>query len=382
MPGAIERRPACLLWGGYSWGNTGDELNLAVALDQFGQGSPAEVAILSRNPACTRELFPEVAVIPCEPRKPPRLIRWLRGVSVPGPDRPGPAWARRWLWALVARWVPGGDTPWLRPLAGAERLYLVGGGYLTDRFSFEPYLEPIFAAHQHGVPVRTAPLGIGPFASPGKARLVAAALRGADLRVRDATSLRLCAAHHLSARMEPDAGFALARVVSTDRSPREPGAPPRVGICVFPQYGDADWAEVRVWWEQCLALLSEGLAPARFEGFCFHTEPRLDYQTTTALFKSAGLPAALVHPPDTDFRAAVRRVGQYDLVVAARFHAIVVANVLRIPNVAIATGPYYDAKMQAAARPEDRTRLIRPASDPPQVVLTVCREYLRASGML
>jgi polysaccharide pyruvyl transferase WcaK-like protein len=378
MSGVIEGRRACLLWGGYSWGNTGDELNLAVALDQLRQCPQGELAILSRNPACTEALFPQVAVVPCEPRPPPRLIRWLRQVRLPGHDRRGPGWSQRWLQALEAGWVAGKNTPWARALARAQRLHMVGGGYLTDRFSVEPYLEPLFAAQRLGVPVSTAPLGIGPFTSPRKARLVAAALRGAELHVRDATSLRFCAAHRLPAHMAPDAGFALERVVSMDRAHRESGAPPRVGLCVFPQSGGAVWTEVRWWWEQCLALLNEGLAPARFEGFCFHTDSRLDYQTLAALFESAGLPAAQVRPPETDFRAAIRLVGQFDLVIAARFHAIVVANVLHIPNVAIATGPYYDAKMQAASRPDDRTRLIRPPSDSPQVVLTVCREYLRA----
>ena len=95
------------------------------------------------------------------------------------------------------------------------------------------------------------------------------------------------------------------------------------------------------------------------------------------LFFQAGLSSEKVSPPVEDFRRAVAAIRSYDLIIATRFHATVVANAFGIPNLAVASGDYYLAKMQAATSGyETASRLVNPADFAPGALLDLCRQKL------
>jgi polysaccharide pyruvyl transferase WcaK-like protein len=344
----------CLLWGGYGFGNTGDELTLAVALhDQRRRGGDS-VAILSRNPDYTRSLFPGVPVIAYCPHRAPLLRRTLSRRLDRWAHHGGPTDLRLARYRLADQLDDAGS--WARTLPQCNRLHLVGGGYLSDLFGLDYLLLPVVAARANALPISTSPLGLGPFASRAAATHVADLLRPVQLAVRDTESLAFCRQHQLPAELRPDDGFRVLEILSElahAASAARSALRPRIGICIFRQHGDRDRAAAERWWQQFLQALKAGAEPVEVEGFCFHTNPALDYDTARTRFQAAGLAASAVRRPDPDFRAALRDLRRYDVIVSARFHAIVVANALSIPHVAVAFGDYYRAKMAAAVRRDD-----------------------------
>ena len=364
----------CLLWGGYGYGNTGDELTLAVALHDQRRQCGGSVAILSHNPDYTRALFPDVPVIAYTPHRAPALRRMLSRLLDRWSHHGGPTNFR------IARYrldnqpgtTPAGVESWTAAIANSRRLHLVGGGYLSDLFSVDYLALPLAAANAAAVPISTSPLGLGPFASRATAAHVADLLRHTQLVVRDPVSLEFCQQHQLPADLRPDDGFRVLEILPELSPPAPRATPPkrpRVGLCVFRQHGDRARPETEQWWQQFLRALQTSAEPVEVEGFCFHTKQSMDYDTACALFRIAGLAKSAVRRPDPDFRAALRDLRRYDVIVSARFHAIVVANALNIPHVAIAFGEYYRAKMSAAVRRDDvQSRLVSSLTISPEEV--------------
>jgi len=236
---------------------------------------------------------------------------------------------------------------WLNALGTASALHLAGGGYLAESFDLRQFLRPLRVARCRHLPVTTAPLGLGPFRNPRKARAVAASLRGAKVLVRDPDSLRYCQQQGLSATEVPDDGFRWREVVDTPSTNVSDAA---IGVCIFAQYS-AHWSDrVEAWWVECLQSLRRSFPAHRLEGFCFHTAPEMDYDITRRLFQRAGLNPDAVRKPDADFRAAVVNLARYQAVVSSRFHAVVTASVIRLPCIAIALDDYYQTKMRGALK--------------------------------
>ena len=364
-----------MIWGGYAKGNTGDELCLAAALERKNREFAGNVVVLSSHPEYTSQLFPEASVmayIPPRPRAARPLKRFIRSCQ-----------------SLAAAWMRTcfpqsfGHDPrfaWTRCLAGTGQLYLAGGGYLTDLFRLDFTLEPIELAIKSKVPVVTAPVGIGPFKSELAAGTMADALRQMKLTVRDQTSLNFCRSRGIDATLAPDDAFALVKNLLPPRSLAvpEPRAK-KIGVCIFTQYGQDANSDLSAWWIECLCGLAARCPDYEIEGFCFHTSLTAEFEEMTRLFPRAGLPASRVLAPTADFRLAVELVRGYALVITTRFHAAVVANVFKIPNIAIAAGDYYQAKMQAAVQScEDFSHLINPLRQSPEVLLDFCKQALTA----
>jgi polysaccharide pyruvyl transferase WcaK-like protein len=362
-----------MIWGGYAKGNTGDELCLAAALERKLREFDGSVVVLSSHPEYTSQLFPEASVLPyLEPdrrsaRPWNRFFRACKSLATAS----GRAYLKQYR-----RLDPG--SPWARYLSGVSQLYLAGGGYITDLFPLDFTLAPIQLALDLKIPIATAPLGIGPFKSSLWADTVAVALRQMKLTVRDQASLDFCRARDIAAALEPDDAFALVRNLSLSVSSPLPGPRPRkIGVCIFTQYGqDAD-CDLSEWWIECLRRLQAEHPGYEIEGFCFHTSLSAEFQEMTRLFPRAGLPAGRVLSPVADFHRAVQIIRSYDFVITTRFHAAVVANVFNIPNIAIAAGDYYQAKMTAAVHGcENFSHLINPARQSPETVLAICRREL------
>jgi polysaccharide pyruvyl transferase WcaK-like protein len=369
--------PACIVWGGYSWGNSGDELTLAIALHDARERFGDSVAILSRDPAYTRWLFPDVPVIPYRLRPPPFVIQQLRALylrfqrsewssGVPGLFIPN---ARLRDQRGAVRGVP---PEWVTAIRQARQLYLVGGGYLTDLFDVAYHLLPIEVANASGVAVATAPLGIGPFHSPWAAKAVAQALRNATVAVRDTSSLHFCRDHGLHAELRQDDGFRAAQTLPEleldTPLPRPDSDLMRVGVCIFNQHGGKA-AQIDTWWRTFLGRLRQHEDVIDLEGFPFHESRARGFATMVELFEDTNWGAARVRPPSLDFRVLIQNLRRYDLIISTRFHAIVIAHVLGTPHLAVASGSYYATKMDAAVNHDDPlSQLVNIAHESPERV--------------
>ncbi len=361
----------CVVWGGYGYGNAGDDLVLAVALADLRREHGEHLLILSPAPDQTRSCFPDLPVV-LHPSGRPRSAwaRWGCRLAGSAEARGLKRLADR-LHRIVLKhpgWAAA-DRSWLTALASASRLHLTGGGYLTDRFHLQHFLRPLRLARSRGLRVTTSPLGLGPFRRPENATAVANLLRPAKVAVRDEDSLRYCAAHGIAAVEKPDDGFRWREVVTLPAGQPGPSGPETIGICIYPQHSSQWSAQVEAWWVSCLQALRHAMPGSRLSGFCFHTGREMDYETTRRLFGQAGLNPDNVRPPDPDFRAAIVNLSSYRAVLSTRFHAIVTALEMNIPCVAAVLDDYYEAKMRGAARfARSPLSLINPLRDPPRAV--------------
>lgn len=370
-----KQEAPCVIWGGYALGNTGDELCLAAALDWTEKKFGAGVTVLTPHPEFTSSLFPSARVVPFIPTLPGQRSFWSRlkhRFHADSAGRPDGRSANE----------QSGKAPagWTRCLSQARCLYLAGGGYLTDLFPLNWFLPPIQLANELKLPMVTAPIGIGPFKSRRRAGLVARALSRAELRVRDEASMEFCRRFRLNAVMEPDAAFALVETMFTPPLRiQNPYRPRKIGVCIFSQFGSDRRPDLGSWWETCLRGLRKQHPDFKIEGFCFHTSPDAEFSEMRNRFRRAGLPPSDVLAPMADFRSAVEGLRDYDLIISTQFHAVVAANVFQIPNLAVASGAYYTAKMKSAvAGSADCSRLIQPGRVVPETVLDCCRDILAA----
>jgi len=351
-----------VLWGGYAGGNTGDELTLAVALRDMRARFGDSVGIISKTPGYTRRQFKDLTVIPYAPTP-----------LMTGAQRTYYRFASRflhrpvWLYRLAQQRPPNdGGVDWVAAVRASKLLYLVGGGYLTDLFDLDLSLLPALAAKRAGVPIATGPLGIGPFESSGAARKTAATLSGSDLAVRDPGSWQFCSRHGLAPRRAVDDGFRVREVVdfAADLGGR-PDRKPRIGVNIIVQFGSRNPERARSWWIDLLRRLAA--APVAIEAFCFHTDVLLDYAEAVECWTAAGLNPAAVRAPELDFRIGCSQLARFDLIVSARFHAVVVGNVLGKVTFGVCDGDYYTRKMRAAAEGFARSQPLDPIATPAEL---------------
>jgi polysaccharide pyruvyl transferase WcaK-like protein len=348
-----------ILWGGYGWGNVGDELTLAVAISDLKERGITSLGVLTPSPGYTRALFPEAEVIPFRPvvRK-NRIRRSLEGVGrrLGGLKLPEPY--------LRPEFQTASEGNWVSALRDAELLYLAGGGYFTDLFAiFDRFILPVEVARLMGRRVETAPLGIGPFRDEKVVRRLVHAFKGTSLTVRDQVSVAFCRKHGLEASVGVDDGFRIGEVLEFGEQPAPGGDDVVLGVNFFPQHGSSNEAALRQWWLEFLRLAVSNNVTV--EGFCFHNQLSYDFEPLVELFASAGLPPNSVKPPVLDFREACRDLTRYSMIASSRFHAVVVANVTGVPCLGVSSGEYYDAKMQVACEGSERARHVRLTSESP-----------------
>jgi polysaccharide pyruvyl transferase WcaK-like protein len=131
------------------------------------------------------------------------------------------------------------DDPasWVSQLANSEELYLVGGGYLNDLWHLDYSLLPVAVARELGVPIQTAPIQIGPFATRKARAWVAEVLMGAKLVVRDQASLEICRSCGLDAELAIDDVFRVDEVMPELRPAMHARETRRIGVCAYRQIG-------------------------------------------------------------------------------------------------------------------------------------------------
>lgn len=337
----------CVLWGGYAGGNVGDELTLAVGLqDMKLKYSQDRLAILSSNPTYTAWQFPDIRVIEYE-RIPSNhaLTGLIKRVKR---NRILSGLLLETLLGQKERYYIRKNLEWVRTLREASELYLVGGGYLTDLFHLDEVLVPVLIAQHYGKVVNTAPVGAGPFKDTALQRIFVKTFQGIKLTVRDSDSQLQCVQLGLEVKLSCDDGFRLMELPVFSSKANEPRKSEKIGVCIYQQHGaKANARDYFSWWKDFLTeLISLGFKD-QIEGFCFHNSIGLDFRYMVKLFAEVGIPIKQVTEPILDFSHATLNLQKYPLVITTRFHAAVAASVLKVPFFAISSGPYYRKKMNS-----------------------------------
>ncbi len=281
-----------LLSGYYGLGNLGDEALLAALVRGLGQRG-ASVRVLSGDPGATHA---------------------LHGV---------PAYHR---------------TLGLAPALGWAQVVVSGGGGLlqdaTSGRSLSYYLGVLRLARLLRRRVIVYGQSIGPLSAAGAAR-VSRALRGVPLAVRDASSARWCAANGLEAEVVADPALLLGALA--------PGAgpDPTGPVLLVPRHGHPSLND---------ALAEAGRLLAR-EGLPLATLALHPAEDAGALGRlRAALPSAAPCRAATP-EEALSRVASSRYVLAARLHALILAEVAGVGFSGLVYDPKVAGFLEAARAP-------------------------------
>ncbi|MCL6521624.1 MAG: polysaccharide pyruvyl transferase CsaB [Firmicutes bacterium] len=295
--------------GYYGFGNTGDEALLTAMVDALRAELPGvDLVVLSAHPEATRQALGVEAV-----------------------DR----------WSLPAV---------RRALAGADLFISGGGSLLQDATSFRSllyYAGLILWAHRLGRPVMIYANGIGPLRTRLARRLAREALAAATrVTVRDSGSLHLL--HQLAPEVAARAELTSDPAVALE--PLEPaparalrselglGGGPLALFCVRPWRPSPRS-------EEAVARTADHLAEQGLEVAFVPMQLPGDLAAARSIAARCRRPVRLVErllPP----RAFASLVGQADLLVAMRLHALILAFARRVPSVGLA----YDPKVEGFLR--------------------------------
>jgi polysaccharide pyruvyl transferase WcaK-like protein len=360
--------------GNYGNSNLGDEATLAAIIEQIRRRRPnPKIIALSVDPDDTRARHGVTALAAWgRPRKPrpaeapaprhSRLSIWMRNAV-----RPFTSIVRGPLDLLVGLGVAADEV--IFPLAcraamsGVDLLIVGGSGQINDQFSGPwnvPYrlLVWVLAAKLAGAQVGFLCVGAGSVTASLSRTFLKAALSLADHRsLRDERSRRIV--DELGVRrpsvVAADVVFDLESATAL-AAIRKPSDPPRVvGLNVFPYHApfywpDADPAIYRAYLDNAAELIG-WLGRRRYVVHLFPTQLRADLRvirdlTATLERKGIRLPATqLLHAQVTGVESLAATVAAVDLVVATRFHALVMALRAGTPVLALSSQPKTDDLM-------------------------------------
>jgi polysaccharide pyruvyl transferase WcaK-like protein len=360
--------------GNYGNSNLGDEATLAAIIEQVRRRRPnPKIIALSVDPDDTRVRHGVTA-----------RAAWGRGRKPRPAEAPAPRPSRRSIWlrnalrpfASIARgpfdllvWLGAAADELIFPLAcraamsGVDLLIVGGSGQISDQFSGPwnfPYrlLVWVLAAKLAGAKVGFLCVGAGSVTASLSRTFLKAALSLADHR-----SLR----DERSRRIVDELGVRRPSVVAADvvfdlegaTAPavvRKPMDPPRViGLNVFPYHApfywpNADPAIYRAYLDSTAEFVG-WLGRHRYVVHLFPTQLRADLRvigdlTATLEAKGIRLPAThLLHAQVTGVESLAATVVAVDLVVATRFHALVMALRAGTPVLALSSQPKTDDLM-------------------------------------
>lgn len=209
-------------------------------------------------------------------------------------------------------------------------------------------LAVVVAAHLRRVPVAMLHVGVGPISSAWGRRLARAVLRRVDmLVVRDAASARLCAELGVEARESVDAVFAAAdrlQLHPASAGLREPAAPVRIALNLnFHIANPQNWEH----FQRALTAALSDLAATR--AIQIHALPMQsagkenhDAEILHAFAQRVPEITVITHAPQ-DHHDVAQIISSCDVVVAERFHTLVIAALRGVPSYALV----YDVKVEA-----------------------------------
>lgn len=350
------------VWGHYHGGNLGDELVVGTIIAAIRRRAPdTRIVAISMWPEDT-EARHGVETYPISPPDHPGdgrgpLTR-LAGAIVGGPR------ARRAAGILraVLREPAFVYRAW-RTLQNVDTIVVAGSGQLLDEWR-GPWLHPYttfrwaMLARLRRVPMQYASVGAGPIDTALGAFFFRQALRhAAYVSVRDEHSANLLHGIGVDRPLEvcPDIGYGFA---AGELPSRRPSEEPTVGLNVMahqdPRYrptGDVRRYEayVRKSAELVRALTAEGLTVRLFS-----SQPQSDLRVEEdieALLDGPGLMTSVVDEID-GVDALVRAVQDLDVVVAARFHSVLLPLLLGIPALGLAYNPKTNELLRMVGQPD------------------------------
>lgn len=367
----MQHEPTIAVWGHYHGGNLGDELVVATIVDAIRRRLPgARIVGISMSPADTRERH-RIAAVPINPGK--SSPTHARRAAMPQPR------AERGRLASVARRVPGAgrlrllpaqlrnvvqEMPFLwrsyRMLRGVDLVVVAGSGQLLDEWR-GPWLHPYttfrwaMLTRLARVPMLYPSVGAGPINGKLSAFFIRRAVASSRyVSVRDRHSGRVLTSIGLPGPYAvcPDMGYGLpdeAWVDAVHGSGERAGTV--VGLNVMahqdPRYwprGDARRYDAFL---RKMAALARWLLDNGYTVRLFSSQTRSDARVA----EDFGRVLAETGPLDpARFESAVEEIEQVgdlvrviagcDVVVAARYHSVLLPLLLDIPVLGLA----YNAK--------------------------------------
>jgi polysaccharide pyruvyl transferase WcaK-like protein len=340
-----------VVWGGYGGGNVGDYLTLDQGLHTLKtRYSAATIHILDlTNPGLTQSLFPDVQVISQK-----TLIytgkHWASKVGY----RVAQAYSRVSALPLLPSPL---QTTLIKTLKRADLLYCVGGGYFNDVYNLDGFLMPLEWAKQLGIPIETAPVGVGPFNQPTALHRFVRVFSGGSITVRDAASAEQIKPY-LHHTLAPDDGFAWAAryaEANPDLNPT-PFYPtdhcakknPRlkVAVCALHSQEGDDPTLFNQWWQTVCAELGDVMS-IEWLPFSFDYRPHLEAQLMQRIWPNL----TVLMPTRQHFHLPVQAIRQADVVLTGRFHPAVLSASFNKPCIAVYSSDYYASKLHPLANP-------------------------------
>jgi polysaccharide pyruvyl transferase WcaK-like protein len=248
-----------------------------------------------------------------------------------------------------------------RMLAGADQLVVVGTGALDDLGEF-PWGMPAWilrwtrAARRSRATVHLLAVGAGPIRSAINRLLMTRAVANAQIRsYRDDYSREYMARLGVSSQTDqvvPDLVFAWPR--ESLPAWRPANDPPKViGVGVMAYFGwnvgEARGQEIYAEYVGKMAAFVRGLLEAGYAVRLLVGERGTDSRAVRDVFKAVGAvdaPERLAAPQIESANDVLREIMMTDLVVASRFHNLVLALLLARPVVSVGYSAKFEALMQ------------------------------------
>jgi polysaccharide pyruvyl transferase WcaK-like protein len=352
----MGKRPRIAFWGNFGTGNWGNECTLQAILSNARERVPqAELSCICSEPSDTVERH-AVAAVPISYTR--RQGGAMQSRRIPKPFRA----LRR-----AAREL----REWVRTVGVARTLdavVMTGTGMLTDdsegAFGL-PYdlFKWAVAAKVCGSKVLFASVGVEPIESPIARFFIVTALRLADYRsYRDLQSqehLKRVGFASARDRVYPDLAFSLPKGLA---SPGTNGPPPAdarprrsvaVGLYNYRGRGQASPADAAAYGDYLdtigsfvMWLLEGGFAVRIIIGDLTYDEPVIGDLRRVLRDKGVGrFGDRLADEPAASVEDVMRQIAEVEVVVASRFHNVLLALLLGKPVVSIAYNEKNDALM-------------------------------------
>jgi polysaccharide pyruvyl transferase WcaK-like protein len=344
--------PTVVVWGHYHGGNLGDELVVATIVDAVRARLPhARIVAVSMDPDDTRERH-GIEAYPINPR----IRRPSRAARLPGLDR------LRRLTRQVRRIVLEVPFAWrsYRLLRRVDLVIVAGSGQLLDEWR-GPWLHP-YTTYRWALLARLArvsmyfpSIGAGPIETQLGAFFLRRAVASAEyVSVRDAHSARVLASIGVTRPLPvcPDMGYGLSDEeleVAADEAARRSGEKV-VGLNVMAHQDPRYWprGESRRYdaFIAKMAAFGRWLLDNGYTVRLFSSQTRSDARVAEdfgRLLRASGEDDSRLDSAIGDIEQVedlVRVVGGCDVVVAARYHSVLLPLLLDVPVLGLA----YNAK--------------------------------------
>lgn len=320
-------------WGNFGTRNLGNECTLAAAVQATRARLPAaELLCICTGPDDVRERHGLAAF--------PILDASRR--AAPGRGRLGRLAAELGAWGEA-----------LGRMRGVDTLVMTGTGMLSDEgesvlgFTYDVF-RWVLAARLRGARVAFASVGVEELARPVTRALVRAALRLAEVRsYRDAQSrerLVRAGADAASDVVAPDLAFALPEVSLPRARAAESAGTVAVGVYPVRHRGARGGEDARLYRDylERLRELVRGLEARGRRVRLVVGDNAWDEAVLSDLLEG-DLAALSAHPPARSFQEVLAQLAGAELVVASRFHNMLLALLLGRPVVSLS----YEAKNDA-----------------------------------